>query len=94
MPELGPRDLFFVSAGPGDVATARALVGVAHKASARTAPDHRPRRARQARRHSYGRRRRWPTTRAASSRSLPMGSLFETAQVIAFEIAIFKLRPR
>jgi 6-phospho-3-hexuloisomerase len=25
---------------------------------------------------------------------LPMGSLFETAQVIAFEIAILKLRPR
>ncbi len=25
---------------------------------------------------------------------LPMGSLFETAQMIAFEIAILKLRPR
>ena len=25
---------------------------------------------------------------------LPMGSLFETAQMIAFELAILKLRPR
>src|SRR5271157_466086 len=36
-PEVGPGDLFFVSAGPGDLATARALVEVARKAGTRTA---------------------------------------------------------
>ena len=41
-PEVGAGDLFFVSAGPGDLATARALVGIARKAGARTALDHRP----------------------------------------------------
>ena len=42
MPEFGPRDLFFVSAGPGDLTTARALVGVAHKAGARSPPTASP----------------------------------------------------
>ena len=35
--EVGQGDLFFASAGPGDLPTARALVGVARKAGARTA---------------------------------------------------------
>jgi len=32
--------------------------------------------------------------RGAKLSVLPMGSLFETAQMIAFELAILKLRPR
>ncbi len=32
--------------------------------------------------------------RGAELSVLPMGSLFETAQMIAFELAILKLRPR
>ena len=32
--------------------------------------------------------------RAARLSVLPMGSLFETAEMIAFELAILKLRPR
>ena len=36
-PALGPGDLFIVSAGPGDLATARTLVDVARKAGARAA---------------------------------------------------------
>jgi 6-phospho-3-hexuloisomerase len=36
-PVVGPGDLFIVSAGPGDLATARTLAGIARKAGARTA---------------------------------------------------------
>src|SRR6185312_15766685 len=36
-PPVGAGDLLFVSAGPGDLATARALVGIARGAGARTA---------------------------------------------------------
>ena len=36
-PEVGPGDLFFCSAGPGDLATAKTLAGIARKAGARTA---------------------------------------------------------
>src|SRR5271165_2687411 len=36
-PEVARGDLFIVSAGPGDLATARTLAGIARKAGARTA---------------------------------------------------------
>src|SRR5271170_8503329 len=36
-PPVGPGDLLIVSAGPGDLATARVLVDIAHAAGARTA---------------------------------------------------------
>src|ERR1700748_961023 len=37
MPPVGPGDLLFVSAGPGQLPTAEVLVGIAHAAGARTA---------------------------------------------------------
>ena len=50
-PALGPGDLFIVSAGPGDLQTARTLVDVARKrAPARRLSPPSPRRAHQARR--------------------------------------------
>jgi 6-phospho-3-hexuloisomerase len=96
-PEVGPGDLFFVSAGPGDLATARALVGIAKGAGARTA---------LVTAQSEGELAKHvdvvtliPAQTMANDQGgrlsvLPMGSLFETAQMIAFEIAILKLRPR
>jgi 6-phospho-3-hexuloisomerase len=96
-PEIGPGDLFFVSAGPGDLATARALVSVARMAGARTALiTAQPK-------GELGRLVDTVTVIPAQTMAndqggkvsvLPMGSLFETAQMIAFEIAILKLRPR
>jgi 6-phospho-3-hexuloisomerase len=96
-PEVGAGDLFIASAGPGDLATARALVDIARKAGARTAlvtaqPD-------GAMAKHVDVVTVIPAQTMASDRGgklsvLPMGSLFETAQMIAFELAILKLRPR
>jgi len=71
-PPVGPSDLLFVSAGPGQLATAEVLVDIVTVIPAQTmADDHGP-----------------------SLSVLPMGSLFETAQMIFFELVILKLRPR
>lgn len=96
-PEVGPGDLFFVSAGPGDLATARALVGVARGAGARTALVTAQPQGGLAKLVDVV--TLIPAQTMANDEGgglsvLPMGSLFETAQMIAFEIAILKLRPR
>ncbi len=96
-PEVGPGDLFIVSAGPGDLATARALVGIAKGAGARTALV-----TAQPKGELAGRvdvvtvipAQTMADDRGGRLSVLPMGSLFETAQMIAFELAILKLRPR
>ena len=81
-PEVGKGDLFFVSAGPGDLATARTLAGIARKAGARTALV------------TVIPAQTMANDQGGKVSVLPMGSLFETAQMIAFELAILKLRPR
>ena len=96
-PEVGPGDLFFVSAGPGDLATARALVGIVKGAGARTALVTAQPKGELAKHVDVV--TLIPAQTMANDRTgrlsvLPMGSLFETAQMIAFEIAILKLRPR
>jgi 6-phospho-3-hexuloisomerase len=97
VPPLGPGDLLLVSAGPGALPTADALIGVARRAGARVAvvtaqPD-------------------GPTPRGADvvtvlpaqtmaddrgeRRSvLPMGSLFEAGQMTLFELVVLRLRDR
>ena len=96
-PEVGKGDLFFVSAGPGDLATARTLAGIARKAGARTALVTAQPKGELASNVDV------VTVIPAQTMAddlgsklsvLPMGSLFETAQMIAFELAILKLRPR
>ena len=96
-PPVGPGDLLIVSAGPGYLATADVLVEIARKAGARTA---------LVTAQSGGELTRHvdivtviPAQTMADDRGpslsvLPMGSLFETAQMIFFELAILKLRPR
>ncbi len=96
-PAVGPGDLFIASAGPGDLATARTLIDVARKAGARTAlVTAQPK-------GELGRHvdvvtvipaQTMADDRGAKLSVLPMGSLFETSQMIAFELAILKLRPR
>lgn len=95
-PPLGKADLFITSAGPGELATVRALMGVAVEAGARvlfltaetdtasaeladftlTIP------AQTMARDQGG----------TASRILPMGSVYEAAMGIMFEVMILRLR--
>ncbi|MDE3177945.1 MAG: SIS domain-containing protein [Pseudomonadota bacterium] len=96
-PAVTQGDLLIVSAGPGDLATARTLADIARKAGARTL---------LVTAQPQGDLARCvdvvtvlPAQTMANDQGgrlsvLPMGSLFETAQMIAFELAILKLRPR
>jgi 6-phospho-3-hexuloisomerase len=96
-PEVGPGDLLIVSAGPGDLPTARALAGIARKAGARTALV-----TAQPKGELAGHvdvvtvipAQTMANDQGGKVSVLPMGSLFETAEMIAFELAVLKLRPR
>ncbi len=95
-PPVGPGDLLVVSAGPGGFSTVNGLIGVAREAGARivcvtaqpqgAAPQaadlvfHIPA---QTMADDQG---------AAVTSVLPMGSLFEGAQYLAFELLILALR--
>jgi 6-phospho-3-hexuloisomerase len=96
-PHLGAGDLLIVSAGPGGFSTVDALLGVARDAGARTLlvtaqPN-----------GSAAKLSDTILTVPAQTMAddsgpavsvLPMGSLFEGAQYILFEIMILKLRDR
>jgi 6-phospho-3-hexuloisomerase len=97
-PPVGPGDLLIVSAGPGDFSTVAGLVGVAKAAGARTAcitaqPSAPVPRA-------CDRVLVIPAQTMADDQApapasvLPMGSLFEGAQFLVFEILILMLRGR
>ena len=97
VPPVGPGDLLVVSAGPGPLATARTLVDLAHEAGARTALV-----TAQPAAGLAGQvdivvtipAQTMADDRDAGRSVLPMGSLFETAQMIFFELVILLLRPR
>lgn len=97
-PPVGPGDLLVVSAGPGGFSTVDGLIGVARKAGARVAcvtaqaQGSAPRAAdrvflipAQTMANDQG---------VAATSVLPMGSLFEGAQYLAFELLILSLRDR
>jgi 6-phospho-3-hexuloisomerase len=96
-PPVGPGDLLFVSAGPGYLATAHVLVDIARKAGARTA---------LVTAQAGGELARYvdivtviPAQTMADDQGakvsiLPMGSMFEAAQMVFFELVILKLRDR
>jgi 6-phospho-3-hexuloisomerase len=96
-PAIGPGDLFVVTVGPGEISTALALIGVAKQAGARVLvitaqPDGRaPRLAdfvlavpAQTMADDQG----------ATLSVLPMGSLYEGAIYLLFEIMILKLKSK
>ena len=96
-PPVGPGDLLFVSAGPGNLATAAVLVDIAHKAGARTALVTAQPGGELAKRVDVVTvipAQTMADDQGANLSVLPMGSLFETAQMIVFELVILKLRPR
>ncbi len=96
-PALGPGDLFFCSAGPGDLATARTLADIAKKAGAKTAlvtAQPAGGLAKEVDIVTVIPAQTMADDRGGNLSVLPMGSLFETAQMIFFELVILKLRPR
>jgi 6-phospho-3-hexuloisomerase len=97
-PPVGPGDLLLVSAGPGGFSTVDGLLGVARAAGARTAcitaqpggsaPQMSDRVLvipAQTMADDKG---------AAATSVLPMGSLFEGAQFLVFELLVLALRDR
>jgi 6-phospho-3-hexuloisomerase len=97
-PPVGPGDLLLVSAGPGYLSTIAALVGVARAAGARTlcvtaeptgpvplACDCVLAIPAQTMANDQG---------EAAKSVLPMGSLFEGAQFLVFELLVLALRER
>src|SRR6202046_3603930 len=96
-PAFGAGDLLIASAGPGDLPTAQTLVEVARKGGARTAlVTAQP--AGGLATHvdivTVIPAQTMANDQGGKLSVLPMGSLFETAQMIAFELVILKLRPR
>jgi 6-phospho-3-hexuloisomerase len=97
-PPVGPGDLLIVSAGPGDFSTVAGLVGVAQGAGARTACITAQPAAPVPR--ACDRVLVIPAQTMADDQTpspasvLPMGSLFEGAQFLGFEILILMLRDR
>jgi 6-phospho-3-hexuloisomerase len=93
VPPIGPGDLLLVSAGPGSFSTVLALMGVAAEAGARTlvitAQD-----GEAAQRADLLLRVPAQTMAddAGGASVLPMGSLFEGALYILFEVIVLRLR--
>ncbi len=96
-PPLGPGDLLVVSAGPGWFSTVEALMGVAKRAGARTlvvtAQPAGPC-PRAADLVLPVPAQTMADDRGPATSVLPMGSLYEGAQYVLFEIMILKLRDR
>jgi 6-phospho-3-hexuloisomerase len=97
MPPVGPGDLLFVSAGPGYLATAHVLVDLARKAGATTALVTAQPGGELARHVDIVvvvPAQTMADDQGGGTSVLPMGSLFETALMLFFELVILKLRPR
>ena len=97
VPPLGAGDLLFVSSGPGSSNIGNALMAVAQAAGARTAvvtaqPDGPTPKAADIVFTIPAQTMANDTGGKVSV--LPMGSLFETAQMVAFELVILALRDR
>jgi 6-phospho-3-hexuloisomerase len=97
-PPLGLGDLLLVSAGPGGFSTVDALLGVATGAGARTAcvtAQAKGSAPSMADRVLVIPAQTMADDRGAAATSvLPMGSLFEGAQFLVFELLVLRLRDR
>ena len=96
-PPIGAGDLLIVSAGPGCFGTVKALMDVARKAGAKTflvTAQPTSECARAADQILSIPAQTMADDRGPATSVLPMGSLFEGAEYILFEILILKLRDR
>ncbi len=96
-PHLGSGDLLIVSAGPGHFSTVAALMGVAKRDGARTLvvtaqPEGDCPKAADVVLPIAA--QTMADDRGPAASVLPMGSLFEGAQYVLFEVMILKLRDR
>jgi len=94
-PPLGEGDLLIVSAGPGRFSTVSALIGVAHDAGATTmCLTAEPEGASAAKAvHVVNlAAQTMASDRLGATSVLPMGSLYEAAQFMFFEILVLHLR--
>lgn len=95
-PPVGPGDLLVVSAGPGSFSTVKAVMGVAQSAGARTAvvtaqPGGEVPRAADTVVHL---RAQTMADDKGGKSVLPMGSLYEAAMLVFFDIVSIVLRER
>jgi 6-phospho-3-hexuloisomerase len=96
-PPVGPGDLLLVSAGPGEFSTVLALMGVARHAGARSVvitaqPEGAA--ARRADAVAVLPAQTMADDRGGAAGLLPMGSLYEAAQLVFFDLASIRLRER
>lgn len=96
-PPVGPGDLFIVTVGPGEISTALALLGVARDAGADIMVLTAQPQGRAARYANFV--LTIPAQTMADDQGdrvsiLPMGSLYEGALFLLFEVMILKLRDR
>ncbi|MEO0379017.1 MAG: SIS domain-containing protein [Pseudomonadota bacterium] len=94
-PPIGPGDLLIVSAGPGGFSTVDGLIGVANSAGAQTmcvtaTPTGTA--ARLVDHVIHLNAQTMANDQSGDGSVLPMGSLFEAAQFLFFEIVILHLR--
>lgn len=96
-PPVGPGDLLLVSSGPGYTSTVLTLAGEAHKAGAKIACITAERGSKVTELSDFTfviPAQTMARDESAPSSFLPMGSLFEGAQFLFFEILVMKLRER
>ncbi|OCW59527.1 SIS domain-containing protein [Hoeflea olei] len=95
-PPLGPGDLFLCSAGPGELSTVSALMGVARKAGAKIlflTAEPGCTAAKEAD-HVLAIPAQTMARDVGGASILPMGSVYEGALFVLFEIMVLKLRDR
>ena len=96
-PPVGPGDLLLVSAGPGHITTVDALLGVARKAGAATACFTAEAGSQVTRSSDFTLiipAQTMANDQAAPTSFLPMGSLYEGAQFLLYEILVIMLKER
>jgi 6-phospho-3-hexuloisomerase len=96
-PPVGPGDLLLVSAGPGYLATVEALLGVARQAGADTACFTAERGSQVTRSAAFTLvipAQTMANDRSAPTSFLPMGSLYEGAQFLLYEILVMMVKER
>jgi 6-phospho-3-hexuloisomerase len=96
-PPIGPGDLLMISAGPGAFSTALALLGVAREAGTRTLVVTAQPAGEASRRADvviHLPAQTMADDQAGKVSLLPMGSLFEAAQLIFFDLISILLRER
>lgn len=96
-PPLGAGDLFLVTAGPGELATAIALMDVARAAGAEVVlvtAEPESTAARKADLVLHIPAQTMASDQAGTTSTLPMGSLYEGALFLVFEVMVLRLRDK